>query len=67
MHTYIERIIKIEHWKRGDKQHARTTVITQDGDEVSGYGESWQIGDKIIAFFNEKYNRAEFIKDNEVL
>lgn len=59
MRTQIRKIIS----KRKFKETYITTVEDLDGNVLTGVGE-FQVGDKIIAWFHDKYNKAKFHKDS---
>ena len=56
MRTTIARILSIE--KKGDL--FITTIIDSDGNEATGVGKDFCVGDLIFTFFDDRYNRVKF-------
>jgi hypothetical protein len=62
----IEKILSVD--KRTDtkgKDYFITTAIV-DGDECEGYGKDFKVGDKVMAFFDERYNKAKMQKNKGI-
>lgn len=56
--SVIKNIIRI--YKQAN--HLITEAQMEDGSEATGYGDNYRVGETVIVFFFEKYNRVEFKK-----
>lgn len=64
----ILKIIKVEmKLDASGKYYWRTLALVEGGDVVSGYGKDWQVGEKVTAFFDDRYQVAKMQKtiDND--
>lgn len=63
MRALILKILRVD--QRTSKKgvpYKITVAILDSGDEIEGFGEDFKEGDEVIAFFNDKWNRASMEK-----
>lgn len=52
----IHRIIHIEKKLKDDKPYYKTHVILDDGEEATGYGKDYKVGDKVQRFYDATWD-----------
>ncbi len=58
----IKEIVSVEKRLKKEEPYYITTAILSDGEEVTGYGKDFQVGDHVQAFFDDKYDKAKMRK-----
>lgn len=64
----IISIEEIESWVKGGKLHHRTRAIVQklgdplDTEEVSGYGNNYDIGEMVEVWYDDQWGQAKMQK-----
>lgn len=62
----IVSIKRVHEWVDGKgTPHKKTFVVLDDGLEAAGYGTDFSVGDRVIAFHDDKWNQVKVIKHEE--
>lgn len=57
----ISEIISVEKRMKDDKPYWVTLAVA-GGDEVSGYGKDFAVGDEVEVFFDDRWGKAKMFK-----
>lgn len=63
----IKKILSVDRRvSKYKKVYFVTIIIDSDGDEASGYGKDFEVGDHIEVFFDDRYQYVKFQKSHNM-
>ena len=61
----MKKIISIIGVKKYDSGHSATVVLLDDGDEASGYGIDWKVGEEVERYFDPQWDMIKIRKSRK--